>query len=519
MSASKTTGTAPASVAGRTARANTLVAVLAAAGTAMSLMQTLMVPLIPKLPTLLHTSSSNAFWAITATLLVGAIANPLFGRLGDLFGKRRLLLIALGTQTVGALICALSSSIVPMVVGRGLQGIGFATIPLGVSILRDLLPPKRMVSAMAIMSSSLGVGGALGLPIGAVVAQNADWHVLFWGSAVIGLLLGALVAVLVPESPVRGVGGFDVPGTVLLSVGLVGVLLAVSKGGDWGWASLTTLGLLAGGVVVLLAWGAFELRVDSPLIDLRTMSRRPVLLTNIASVALGFGMYAQSLIAPQLMQLPKATGYGLGQSLLATGLWMAPAGLAMMVVSPFAGRLISGRGPRVALAAGAVVVAAGYVLALPLMGSPAGVLAFCAVISAGVGLSYAAMPTLIMRSVPAEEGAAANGLNTLMRSIGTSGASAVLGTVMSSMTTTVGSAVLPSESGLRVGLLIGGGAALASCVIALALPRRIADAPAPAVPAVPAQVVPAPGVSAMPAPRVASERTAAEQVAAVTAID
>jgi len=507
MSASKATTTDPEKSADQAARPNAIIAVLAAAGTAMALMQTLMVPLVPKLSTLLHTSTSNAFWAITATLLAGAVANPLFGRLGDLFGKRRLLLVALLAQAVGSLICALSSSIGPMVVGRGLQGIGIAAIPLGVSIMRDLLPPKRTVSAMAVMSSSLGVGAALGPPVAAIVAEKADWHVLFWGSAVIGVVLVALAATLVPESPVRGVGGFDVPGTILLSAGLIGVLLAVSKGGDWGWTSPATLGLAVGGVVVLVAWGAFELHVDGPLIDLRTMGSRPVLLTNIASVALGFGMYAQAMIAPQLLQLPKATGYGLGQSLIATGLWMAPAGLAMMIASPFAGRLISVRGPRVALVVGAGVVSSGYLLALRLTGSPLGVLAFCAVISVGIGLAYAAMPTLIMRSVPAGEGAAANGLNTLMRSIGTSAASAVLGTVMSSMTTTVGSAVFPSQSGMRVGLLVGGGAALASSLIAFALPRQSA-AGTPAA-AAPAAVIPAAVAPAAPTHRAGSEPTAA----------
>ncbi|MBL7500928.1 MFS transporter [Frankia sp. CNm7] len=505
MSARRATTSATAPVTGPSGssspRDGAIVVVLATLGTAMSLMQTLMVPLLPKLPTLVHTSSSNAFWAVTATLLVGAVANPVFGRLGDLFGKRRMLLLAIGIQTVGALIAALSSSIGPLVVGRALQGIGIAVIPLGVSIMRDLLPPKRMVSAMAVMSSSLGVGGALGLPLAALIAQSADWHALFWLSAVLGVVLGGLVARVVPESPVRGVGGFDVPGAILLSVGLVGVLLAVSKGAAWGWGSGRTLGLLVGGVLVLLAWGFLEARVDGPLIDLRTTASRPVLLTNLASVALGCSMYAQALIAPQLLQLPKVTGYGLGQSLLATGLWMAPAGLGMMLLSPLAGRLISARGPKTALMLGAAVVAGGYLLAFPLMGSPVGTVAFCLVISAGVGIAYAAMPTLIMRAVPAEQGAAANGLNTLMRSIGTSTAGAVLGLVMSSMTTTVGPAQVPSLGALQLGLLIGAGTALVSCAIAFFLPKHRADAtPAPATVPAPRAEAPAALAPAAAAP-------------------
>ncbi|KPM51101.1 MFS transporter permease [Frankia sp. R43] len=457
-------------------RANAIVAVLAVSGVIVALMQTLMVPLLPVMPRLLGTSAADASWTITATLLTGAVANPVYGRLGDLFGKRRMLLVSGYFLAGGSLICALSSSLVPVIAGRALQGLGLAIIPLGISIMRDLLPAKRLIPAMALMSSSLGIGGALGLPIAAIVAQNFDWHVLFWGSLAATVLIIALVAVVVPESPVRGEGSFDVPGAVTLSAGLAALLLAVSKGSAWGWSSATTLGLFGGAVIVLLAWGWWETRIPAPLVDLRTSSKRPVLLTNIASMVLGFAMYAMSLIAPQLLQLPKATGHGLGQSLIETGLWMAPGGLVMMAASPFAGRLIAARGPKVSLVTGAGIMTVGYVIAQGLMSAPWGLLIVSAVISLGVGFAYAAMPALIMSSVPASEGAAANGLNTLMRSIGTSTASAVIGVVLANMTVAFGSSAVPSLTGMRVGFVIGAGAALAACLLALAIPGRRSQA-------------------------------------------
>ncbi|WP_051102515.1 MFS transporter [Parafrankia elaeagni] len=467
-------GSAVGATEGGARRVEVVIAVLASAGVVVALMQTLMVPLIPVLPRLLDSSAADASWAITATLLTGAVANPVFGRLGDLFGKRRMLLVAAYCLAAGSLICALSSSLVPIVAGRALQGLGLPIIPLGISIMRDLLPPRRLIPAMALMSSSLGIGGALGLPIAAVVAQNFDWHVLFWGSLVAAGALVVLITVVVPESPVRGTGTFDLPGAVALSAGLVALLLAVTKGAAWGWASATTLGLFAGAVLVLLAWGWWETRTTAPLVDLRTSSRRPVLLTNIASTVLGFAMYAMSLISPQLLQLPRATGHGLGQSLVATGLWMAPGGLVMMAMSPVAGRLIAARGPKAALITGSAVITAGYLLAQGLLGTPWGLLIVTAVISTGVGLAYAAMPTLIMTSAPASEGAAANGLNTLMRSIGTSTASAVIGVVLANMTISFGASTVPSLTGMRVGFLIGAGAALAACLLALAIPGRAA---------------------------------------------
>ncbi|GAA4992066.1 MFS transporter [Kitasatospora paranensis] len=464
------------------ARPGAIVAVLAGAGIVVSLMQTLVVPLIPELPKLLHTTPANASWAITATLLAGAVATPVLGRLGDMYGKRRMLLVSLGMLVVGSLVPAVSTGLVPMVIGRALQGCAAGVIPLGISIMRDELPPERMGSAMALVSSSLGIGGALGLPLAAVVAQHASWHVLFWTAAVLGLVVVALVATLVPESPVRGGGRFDVVGAVGLSVGLVCLLLAISKGSDWGWGSGSTLGMFAAAVVVLLLWGVFELRTTSPLVDLRTTVRRQVLMTNAASVVVGFAMYAMSLIIPQLLQLPAATGFGLGQSMVAAGLCMAPSGLVMMAVSPVSARLSAARGPKVALLVGTLVIAAGYGLSLALMGHVWGVVVCSSVIGAGIAFAYASMPALIMGAVRASETAAANGLNTLMRSIGTSTSAAVIGVVLSHMTVRMGPVALPSESGFRTGLAIGLGAALAAALVTLAVPGRARDAAAATAP-------------------------------------
>ncbi|MFK0224987.1 MFS transporter [Streptomyces sp. NPDC090303] len=473
-----------------------VVGVLAMAGIVAALMQTLVVPLIGDLPKLLGTTASNASWVITATLLAGAVATPVAGRLGDTLGKRRVLLASVVPLVAGSVVCALATSVVPMIVGRGLQGLGMGVVPLGISLLRDVLPPERLGGSIALMSASMGVGGALGLPFSAAVAENASWRVLFWVAAALSLVVGVLIWRVVPDGRrAAAPGRFDVPGALGLGVGLVALLLAVSKGATWGWGSGTTLGLFAVAVVVLLGWGVWELRIADPLVDLRVTARPVVLMTNAASVLVGFAMYAQSLVVPQLFQLPEATGYGLGQSMMAMGLWMAPAGLMMMILAPLGAKLSAARGPKVTLSVGALVIAAGYGSSLALMGSTWGLLTVTLICNTGVGLAYGAMPALIMGAVPQEETASANSFNTLMRSIGTSVSAAVIGVVLAQMTTTLGGHVLPSEGGFRVAMLIGCGVGLVASVVAALIPAKAAAAPGDTTRDA------GPGADPLPAPR------------------
>ena len=450
---------------------NVIVAVLAFAGIVVALMQTLVIPLIPQLPVLLDTSAANTAWVVTATLLAGAVAVPVMGRLGDMFGKRRLLLVGLALLIVGSVVGALSDSVLPLIVGRVLQGLASGVIPLGISIMRDVLPREKLAGSVALMSASLGVGGALGLPAAALIAEYADWHYLFWTAAALGLVVTGLVVSVVPESTVRAGGNFDFPGAVSLSAALISLLLAISKGSAWGWTSSATLAMLLVSVVSFAFWVWWELRTPLPLVDLRVTTRRQVLFTNLASIAIGFALFAMSLVFPQVLQLPSATGYGLGQSILAAGLVMAPSGIIMMLVSPISARITTSRGPKTTLMAGAVVIAVGYLIGVVTLSSVWLLVAISMVIGAGIGLAYGAMPALIMGAVPASETGAANSFNTLMRSLGTSFASAVAGVILAQMTIEAGGRSIPSEAAFHVTMGVAAGAAVLSFVLASFIPK------------------------------------------------
>nr|WSZ95777.1 MFS transporter [Streptomyces sp. NBC_00857] len=453
-------------------RTGGVVPILAFAGITVAVMQTLLVPVIKDLPVLLSTAPANATWVMTATLLAGAVSTPIMGRLGDLFGKRRMLLASLAVMVFGSLICAFTDDLVVMIVGRALQGFAMGAIPLGIGIMRDELPREKLGSAMALMSSSIGVGGGLALPVAALIAQNADWHVLFFAAAGLGTLSILLTVRYVPESSVRAIGTFDWLGAIGLSAGLVSLLLPITKGSDWGWGSSTTLGLFGLGTAILLLWGVMELKSSAPLVDLRTTARREVLLTNLASIMVGVAFYAISLVLPQLLQLPAATGYGLGQSMVVAGLCVAPLGITMMFTAPVYARISAKHGPKVSLILGMLIIAIGYGGGLGLMNAAWQTIIISVVVGAGIGLAYSSLPALIIGAVDPSETGAANGLNSLMRSIGTSVSSAVIGMVLAHTSVQTGGVAVPTMHGFRVSFLIATGAVIVGLVLAAFLPSQ-----------------------------------------------
>ncbi len=453
-------------------RPGLILAVLCLGSLGASLMQTLVIPIQGDLPRLLNTSHSNASWVVTVTLLAGAVVMPVAGRLSDILGRQRILAASAVLLALGSALCAVADSLLPMLAGRTLQGLAMGYVPVAINLVRSVVPPARVPTSIAMLSATMGVGGSIGMPMAAWIAQEHDWHTLFVVSGGVALVVLALTLCFIPHLPPEHPSTFDPVGAAGLAVGLGAVLIGVSKGNDWGWGSLATSGCIVAGALVLLAWGTHQLRARNPLVDLRVSARAPVLLTNIAAMLTGFGMMASSIVVPQLLTMPTATGHGLGQTVLQAGLWLTPGGVVMMLIAPVSGRLISRLGPRPTLALGNLVLGLGYLISLLAMDSPVSLMLAMCVGCAGVALAFASMPTLILANVPFSESGSAVGLNGLMRAVGTTSAGAVMAALLLSHTVPLGPYDVPSQAAFQLCFATGIAATMVGAIVSMLIPDR-----------------------------------------------
>lgn len=453
-----------------------MIAALVFAGLTVSVMSTLGTPLIPTIAAAQGVSLETAQWMLTVTLLVGAIATPVLGRLGDGPQRRRVLLFTLAASLVGSVVAATSQHFPQLLLGRALQGIGYGTVPLAIALVREHTGGERQRSGIATLSITVAVGAGLGFPVTGLIAQVLDFHAAFWFGAIFAA--GALLAVhlAVPRAPGRARAvTLDVPGALLLATGLAALLLGISQGEALGWSSAPVVGLFGAAVALLATWARVELRRDAPLVDLRLVSQRAILGANVAALLLAMGMYIVMSLVNRLMQTPTATGYGFGASLVTTGLMLLPLSLGSLVSQQITRRVIVRYGIRIVLPTGALIVAA-TLLWLALAHDHLWEIAVStALLGVGVGCSFAAMPALIVASVPGERTGSATSLNQVLRSIGGALGSAV-GVAILSAHHPAGLA-FPLEDGYTVAFLAGAVICVITAVMTVALaPRRaVAD--------------------------------------------
>lgn len=453
-------------------------ALLTVAGISFAVMQTLVVPALPFFQREFDTSAAWVTWIATGFLLSSSVLTPILGKLGDAYGKKRMLVMSLGIFGLASLGAAAAWSLSSLVFWRVLQGAGAAVFPLSFGIIRDEFPPEKVGMGIGTVSSVFGAGGGIGLVLSGVIIEHLTWHWLFIIGAVPVLASTVLLWRYVPESPVKTPTRPDYLGGATLSIALATLLIAISEGTEWGWTSLGVLGLLAASAAAFAAWAAIERRVPEPLVDLATFTRREMAATNLTTLIVGFAMFSTFILLPNFVGIPRGLpedvgaqlGYGFGASPVEVGLFFVPSSIAMMVAGPLAGMLGTRYGRVLPLRLGI----GSLVLSLTLLAAAHGdswtIYVWMVFMGLGLAFCFASLGTLVIdHSEPGETGVA-SGMNTIMRTIGAALGSQVAAAVISA--TTLSGTEIPLESGFTLAFSISAVAALVALAPTLLLTRR-----------------------------------------------
>lgn len=400
-------------------RERVVVATLLFVCSVVSIVSSLGAPLIPSVADELGASLSSAQWSLTATMLVGAVAAPIVGRLGDGRHRRTIVLACLATVLAGCVLAALADGLELLVAGRALQGVGLALVPLTMAGARDALEPAHAQRTIGTLSVMVAVGVGLGYPITGLIADHLDVAAAFWaGAGMTALALALAAAAFPPPSEATPRRRLDTVGAGLLAAGLVALLIGIEQAPDWGWGSAPTVALVAVASALLTAWGRWERRVDDPLVDVGLLRHRTVLGANAAALSLGTAMYLLVALLTTFAQLPPHGGAGLGQSVFAAGLALVPLSVGMFGASRFLPAAEGRVGQRPIVPAGALVIGLGAAFFAVTTTATWQVFATFAIVGIGLGFSFAALPVMIVRTVPPHETGSATGFYQVARYVG-----------------------------------------------------------------------------------------------------
>ncbi|QWT22662.1 MFS transporter [Subtercola sp. PAMC28395] len=444
-----------------------IVIYLSLGGLSFAVLQSLVAPALATIGKDLSVTTSDASWILTAYLLSAAVLTPILGRLGDMVGKRKVLIIVLSLLLVGTVLAALAPNLGVLIIARALQGAAGAIMPLSIGVVRDELPKERVGVTIGLLSAIFGIGAGVGIVAAGPIVENLSWQWLFWLPAI--LVVIALIGVIfgMPESPVKTPGRLDILGAGILGVSLVSLLLAISEGENWGWDSFGTVGLLALGAIALVVFVLVELRTKEPLIDMRLMKVRGVWTAHVVALIFGFAMFGTFVLVPTLLQLPSATGYGFGDTVSEAGLFLLPTVIMMVIFGPVAGILVRKVGPKPPMLLGSIFVTAAFILPAIDHSQIWQIVVSGLLTGAGIGLALASTSNAIIESVPATQTGEAISVNTISRTIGSSIGTAVIAALISSHSTPQG---LPLNDAFTIGFWVCAGVAVLAILGALAAP-------------------------------------------------
>ncbi len=376
--------TTPDPSATRFSHPGRILLVLAAAALLVNFIETMLVPALPKLATFFGNAPyTTVAWILSAYLVVGVCATPVFAKLGDLYGKRRVLSVVLGIYSAAVVLAPLSpilaggigldrTNAIYLLIGvRGLQGLGLAMFPLALAMVAESLPKAQVAPAQGLIASMFAAGAATGLVGGAYLIQTWGWQIAYGAVAPFALMLPLLALGWLPETQAGTGGRMDLPGAALLGGALASLLVGLTLGPTWGWTDWTG-GAVAGlrfgapelfGVAVLLA-GLFIWRervAAEPIIDLTRLRQRNIALSYFGAFLVGIDLFTAFVVLTVLIEFPAV---GLGDSVLAFGIASIPTTVSMFVAAPLVGRGVSKYGPRPFVLLGAALSMVGFLLLL-----------------------------------------------------------------------------------------------------------------------------------------------------------
>ncbi|MCG3109622.1 putative multidrug resistance protein MdtD [Metallosphaera sp. J1] len=410
--------------------------------------ETMVVPAVPKIQQDFGTTETLVAWVTSAFTIVGAVVSPVFGKLGDLYGKRRVYLLSMVFYTFAVVMAGFSPNIYFLIAARAIQGLGFAMFPLSLAIITDILPPEMIATAQGIISGTMGIGTALGLVVGAFIDQDLGWQYAFHIAFIISLILLFAAIKLVPETGVRKKAVIDYVGFGTLTAGVTLILIYLTQESSWGWFSIQSLSLLVPGIAFLGFFGWYEQRVKNPVIELRLLKIRNVMVANVAGLISGIMILALFYGIIYYTQLPHP--FGLDLDIISAGLTLAPSTLVMFVVGPLLGRMINRVGPKPIIASGSLVMMLGFYLLIVNRATPLDVTLDTVVGMVGLLCLMIPIVNMISVSLPPEDRGVGIGMNTLIRNIGSAVGPVITTSIMSSYQ---GAFVLPFDGTYMVEIL------------------------------------------------------------------
>ncbi|MFC1403393.1 MULTISPECIES: MFS transporter [Streptacidiphilus] len=421
--------TPPSSTAARSALA--VVSFLVFVELCSGILQGSVPTLVPLIGAQMHISSGSLSWVNTLPLLVSGISVPLASKLGDIHGHRRMILITMAAVAVGSVLAATTTSFGLLLVGRALQGLYTAWLPLDFAIVRDRVQGRQAGTGIGLLVGAVFLGSTLGAVGTGLLSQHvATARAMMWFPAVAILLCLPVVLLLIPESVTRNRSRIDWSGTVLLSTGLGTGLLALGRGSAWGWTSATVLVLAAAAVLALAAFTVTELRAAEPLIDVRLITGRRLAPLYLLSFVIGIAMFGSQTAGSTFMATPKQFGFGFGFDTLRLSLMALPTTVAAFLSAGAASRLLRVLGARTPLALGFAGFTASYALIALAHSAPwqfvvSGVLA-----GVGLGLVIGALPVQIMGHLPADQTGIGTGIYNTLKALAGSVSGAAFAAVL-----------------------------------------------------------------------------------------